>query len=493
MKRINLSSFYLLLVFWLYLFSSSSPAYSVPVQRLDDAQLAELIQTRMVEAKAPALAVSIVVDGKVKRFNYGSPDLQQPGENTVNTAYEIGSMSKAFTGLAIQILNEQGKLSLKDDIHQYLPHLNLLYQGKPAKLDIEDFLYHTSGLPFSTLAFLEIPSSKTVEQQLQNLNLKFKPKSHYFYASANYDVLGAVIEKVTGQSYHDVIATLITQPFGMSATVAVSGEETIANKATGYKIRFGYPVPIEAPIASNHVPSAYIHSTLADMEKWLDRLLDPTKLDPTLRRAIERSWQGNPHVPVNNNNSILYASGWLIEQRQGSYINHGGQNPNYSSCIALRPDQQIGIVALANISSNIILELCSDIDSYLHNQPYSDEVRDLFLFMDFIFSVLTAITMIIVVLVGLFIVLRIRNYRQQNNKLSLNWLDWGIVLLVPLIIAGIIYVSPGLGLGINWHFIALWLPSTLLIFITAIIFLVTLLTLNYRIKKKISHNKKGSK
>ena len=196
-------------------------------------------------------------------------------------------------------------------------------------------------------------------------------------------------------------------------------------------------------------------------------------------------------MPVNN--SILYASGWLIEQRQGSYINHGGQNPNYSSCIALRPDQQIGIVALANISSNIILELCSDIDSYLHNQPYSDEVRDLFLFMDFIFSVLTAITMIIVVLVGLFIVLRIRNYRQQNNKLSLNWLDWGIVLLVPLIIAGIIYVSPGLGLGINWHFIALWLPSTLLIFITAIIFLVTLLTLNYRIKKKISHNKKGSK
>lgn len=66
------------------------------------------------------------------------------------------------------------------------------------KLDIADFLYHTSGLPFSTLAYLEQPSPDTIEQQLQDVNLQFEPKSHYLYTSANYDVLGVVIEKVTG-------------------------------------------------------------------------------------------------------------------------------------------------------------------------------------------------------------------------------------------------------------------------------------------------------
>lgn len=66
------------------------------------------------------------------------------------------------------------------------------------KLDIADFLYHTSGLPFSTLAYLEQPSPDTIEQQLQ-----------------------------------DAIATLITQPFNLSATVAVAGKEPIVNKTTG--------------------------------------------------------------------------------------------------------------------------------------------------------------------------------------------------------------------------------------------------------------------
>ncbi|OCG21789.1 serine hydrolase domain-containing protein [Gilliamella sp. App4-10] len=488
MKQINLLNSYFVLVCFLCLFSINSLANSSPEQHIQNAELAELIQSRMLMGKVPALAVSIKFNDKFQRFIYGFSDLQKQNENTADTVYEIGSMSKAFTGLAIQILAEQGKLSLNDDIRQYLPNLTLLYQDRPVKLDIEDFLYHTSGLPFSTLSYLEIPSSHTVEQQLQGVNLKFKPKSRYFYASANYDVLGAVIEKVTGQSYRHAIATLITQPFGMSDTVAVSDGEQIVNKAKGYKVRFGYPIELDAPIAHNHVPSAYIHSTLTDMEKWMDRLLYANKVTPILRRAIDQSLQGNLDVPVNGDNHILYASGWFIEQRQGTYINHGGQNPNFSSCLALRPDEQIGIVALANINTNIILQLCSDIDSYLHNQQYRDDVKDLILFIDFIFSILSTILLIMIIVVGVRMGIRIYRYRRRNGMLILSYRDCLIVLLAPLVIAGIFYVIPGFFFAVNWHFTLLWLPSTLSVVLIYIVILTILLTLNHRIKKKISLN-----
>lgn len=228
-----------------------------------------------------------------------------------------------------------------------------------------------------------------VAQQLRNENLLFAPGAKFSYASANYDVLGAVIENVTGKTFTEVIAERLTQPLGMSATVAVKGDEIIVNKASGYKLGFGKPVLFHAPLARNHVPAAYIHSTLPDMEIWIDARLHRKALPATLREAMSNSWRGNSDVPLAADNRILYASGWFIDQNQGPYISHGGQNPNFSSCIALRPDQQIGIVALANMNSNLILQLCADIDNYLRIGKYADGAGDAITATDTLFVYLT--------------------------------------------------------------------------------------------------------
>lgn len=109
--------------------------------------------------------------------------------------------------------------------------MRLNYQGKPASLTVADFLYHTSGLPFSTLARLENPMpGSAVAQQLRNENLLFAPGAKFSYASANYDVLGAVIENVTGKTFTEVIAERLTQPLGMSATVAVKGMRLLSTR-----------------------------------------------------------------------------------------------------------------------------------------------------------------------------------------------------------------------------------------------------------------------
>lgn len=196
-----------------------------------DERLSTLIHQRMQEAKVPALSVSVTIKGVRQRFVYGVADVASQKANTLDTVYELGSMSKAFTGLVVQILIQEGRLRQGDDIITYLPEMRLNYQGKPASLTVADFLYHTSGLPFSTLARLENPMlGSAVAQQLRNENLLFAPGAGFSYASANYDVLGAVIENVTGKTFTEVIAERLTQPLGMSATVAVKGMRLLSTR-----------------------------------------------------------------------------------------------------------------------------------------------------------------------------------------------------------------------------------------------------------------------
>ncbi|MCW9528851.1 serine hydrolase domain-containing protein [Klebsiella grimontii] len=489
MGRISHHVIYLL-VSCAILFCTSGAMASVnsPYSAQDEG-LATLIKRRMQEAKAPALAVSVNVAGQRQRFIYGLSDVDSKTENSVHTVYELGSMSKAFTGLAIQSLIQAGKLSLNDDIATYLPELRLRYQGQPVKLDIADFLYHTSGLPFATLARLETPMpAMSVAEQLQDEELLFAPKSQFYYASANYDVLGAVIEKITGKTYADAIATLITAPLGMSSTVAVVGNEDIPAKASGYKLSFGEPVVQHAAIARNHVPAAYIHSTLQDMEIWIDALLNVKAVSSPLRQAMDNGWHGNNDVPLASDNRILYGSGWFIDQNQGPYISHGGQNPSFSSCIALQPEQQIGIVALANINSNVILQLCADIDNYLRIKTYADSAGDAIASADALFTNAAILLFFLVVLISALLIYHLFRYRAQRRgrKNRFRHRDYVISLAVPLALAALIFVAPGVfSPGLDWRFILLWGPSSVLVIPLAIILLGFLLTLNHRIKRII--------
>ncbi|WP_139282275.1 precolibactin peptidase ClbP [Serratia marcescens] len=460
-----------------------------------DERLAALIHQRMLEAKVPALSVSVTIAGARERFVYGFADVAGKKANALDEVYELGSMSKAFTGLVLQSLMREGKLRQEDDIATYLPDMRLSYKGKPITLTVADFLYHTSGLPFSTLARLETPMPGiAVAQQLRDENLLFAPGTQFYYASANYDVLGAVIEKVTGKTFAEAIAERITLPLGMSSTVAASGDVTIANKANGYKLGFGKPVLFSAPLARNHVPAAYIHSTLPDMEIWIDAWLRRNAVPATLRDAMDNSWRGNSDVPFTADNRILYASGWFIDQNQGPYISHGGQNPNFSSCIALRPEQQIGIVALANMNSNLILQLCADIDNYLRINKYADGAGDAIAASDTLFTYLALLLCCLVAAVVVRVAYRL--YRAtvrsagKQRRLRLRVRDYAITLAVPVFVAAVLCAAPGVfSPGLDWRFILLWGPSSVLAVPIGIVLLAFVLTLNHQIKRILLHSK----
>ncbi|MDH8302691.1 precolibactin peptidase ClbP, partial [Klebsiella pneumoniae] len=129
-------------------------------------------------------------------------------------------------------------------------------------------------------------------------------------------------------------------------------------------------------------------------------------------------------------------------------ISHGGQNPNFSSCIALRPDQQIGIVALANMNSNLILQLCADIDNYLRIGKYADGAGDAITATDTLFVYLTLLLCFwgaVVVVRGAFRVYRATAHGPgKQQRLRLRVRDYIIALAVPGLVAAMLYVAPGI-------------------------------------------------
>ena len=150
--------------------------------------------------------------------------------------FRLGSMTKQFTAVSILILEEQGKLGLKDDIRKHLPN----YPTHGEVITIENLLTHTSGIPDFTKSpdILEIEQTKLTTSEILDLfkdkPLEFKPGERYKYSNSGYNVLGAIIESASGKTYEDFVETEIFGKLNMKNSFYDHPEEVVKNKILGY-------------------------------------------------------------------------------------------------------------------------------------------------------------------------------------------------------------------------------------------------------------------
>lgn len=183
-------------------------------------------------------AVLIAQDEKpIFRKAYGMANKEGNVQNQVTTKFNLGSMNKMFTGVAIAQLAEQGKLSFNDPIGKYLPD----YPNKAVagKVTIHQLLTHTSGLGdfFNEKFFANQASFKRVTDYLPvfaNDPLAFDPGQRWQYSDAGFIVLGAIIESVTGQTYYDYIRKHIYEPAGMTHTGFYPSVDDLPDSAIPY-------------------------------------------------------------------------------------------------------------------------------------------------------------------------------------------------------------------------------------------------------------------
>jgi CubicO group peptidase (beta-lactamase class C family) len=169
---------------------------------------------------------------------YGFADRDHKKANRVDTKFNLGSINKSFTAIAIQQLASSGKLSLKDPIGKYLPE----YPNKIAaeKVTIQHLLDMASGIGdffgerFQTIQKEQLRSIKSYLPLFADKPLEFEPGTKRRYSNGGFVVLGAIIEKASGQDYYTYVREHIFAPAGMSETESFEKDKEVTNRALGY-------------------------------------------------------------------------------------------------------------------------------------------------------------------------------------------------------------------------------------------------------------------
>jgi CubicO group peptidase (beta-lactamase class C family) len=333
--------------------------------------------------------VLVAEDGKpIFDKAIGYADLDKKQLLNTQTAFELASVSKQFTAMAIMQLKEQGKLSYEDPVKKYLPELT--YPG----ITIRHLLVHTSGLP-DFLGFgekeLDVTRINYNKDVLAALvahvdTLLFTPGTEQGYCNTNYLLLALVVEKISGMSFADYMTASIFKPLGMQRTrvYARRAKTMMDNYALSYmwnagENRFVEPDSVSKPSRAYYLDGAAgpygISSTVEDLLKW-DQALYTNKLvqATTLREAF---------TPAKMNDGkagklfgLGYGFGWLIAPNDdtaiGGRVFHSGGYPGYQSMITRYIDKHKTVILLTNFyDKQSVYELSGAIEKILFGYPYA--------------------------------------------------------------------------------------------------------------------------
>src|SRR5262245_8473561 len=171
-------------------------------------------------SSTPGCAVGAAIKGQtLVRSAYGMADLEKDTTNTPTTVFDAASVAKQFTATAVLLLERDGKLSLDDPVHKYLPELP--DYGVP--ITIRQMLYHTSGLRewqvLATIAGIEHGTLESgygqgLDIQRRQRSLNFAPGTRWSYSNSNYHLAGIIVSRVSGMSFADFTTSRIFQPLG---------------------------------------------------------------------------------------------------------------------------------------------------------------------------------------------------------------------------------------------------------------------------------------
>lgn len=282
---------------------------------------------------------------------YGLADREQEITITPETAFYIASSTKPFTAMAIMMLQEQGKLDLNDPICDYLDECPAAWQP----IMIRQLLNHTAGFDYEIdMSRLDIDPDGTdlvplaeVVNLMADQSLLFAPGNSWSYSNNGYLLLGAIIERVSGQTYASFMEDNIFGPLGMDHTGFNAERDDLAQ---GYENR--YSNPYDHVGARVYYPAAGIQSTVGDLFTFARAVADNRLVsEETLAQMID------PLPDTTFLEGEHYGYGWFIGELEGHpFFEHPGFYFGYVTRMMIFPDDDVTTIVLSNRESDPVWE-----------------------------------------------------------------------------------------------------------------------------------------
>lgn len=308
-------------------------------------------------------------NGSVLVYQYGRPvlvkgygyrDVAKKLLNDSNTVFQIGSVTKTFTATMIMMLQEQGKLNVKDKLNKYFPDY-----PDGDKITIENLLTHTSGIfnytedtSFSTIAMTQHQDRKAMMRVFKDRMTGIEPGTNFYYSNSNYLLLGYIIEDLTGKTYYSALRSMILDPLGMKNTGCNFAGLKSKNKAVGYfSIDDGRGD--NAPVIDSSVSYAAgcVYTTVSDLNKWATAVHRKQLL-------TEGDWKLVTTVYKQN-----YGYGWMLGEAMGKKsIGHNGGIHGFVSNMFMMPDDASTVILISNKMDDEHSQLRRNITAILNDK-----------------------------------------------------------------------------------------------------------------------------
>jgi CubicO group peptidase (beta-lactamase class C family) len=304
--------------------------------------------------------VVLVAQGQAPLFaeGFGLADREHRVRWTPGTISDIGSITKQFTGAAILKMEEDGKLSVADAIGKYFD----VVPADKSGITLHHLLTHSSGLSDPDIGDFDPVTLSEYVKRVFGQPLLFAPGKGYSYSNANFSLLGAILEKLSGKTYETFLRERLFLPNGMYETGYTLPSWGESRFAPGYEADGGrWGTFLERPTAADGPHWALranggIHMTVYDMLRWARALLEGRALTPA---SMKKLWY--PHV--SEGGDTFYGYGWSIAKAPDGtkIVTHNGGNGIYFADLAIVPDTGLIVFLMTNViaenrSANSLLE-----------------------------------------------------------------------------------------------------------------------------------------
>jgi len=325
----------------------------------------------------PGAGVSVYSGEKSYAKGFGLATVGTNEKADSDTVFGLGSTTKAFTALAMGMLVDEGKVNWDDLLRKHLPWFQLEDEWVAAHATIRDVMCHRMGLERAQRIYYHGGySQRQLAERMRYLKTERGFRASFAYTNQNFGLAGLIIEAASGMSWDDFVTTRIFKPLGMTRTG--SGWNVVAswpNLASPHAVvHDSLPAGVRMlgdfrPVARfdlSHEPAGSIHSTAADLARWVAflsgggaplvkpetfaEILSPQNIMHDLGQSeLAPLWYLQPGI-----NFWTYALGWwALDYRGEKILMHGGQMPGFNAIVAFLPGRKAGFSVTLNVHQTL--------------------------------------------------------------------------------------------------------------------------------------------
>ena len=330
--------------------------------------------TKQFTPSQPGCEVLVARHGLViYKKAFGSANLELNVPLSTGMAFNLASITKQFTAVAILQLLEQGKISLSDSLQKFIPD----FPSKGYTITIEHLLTHTSGIK----DYLQLDYSgqnmerwdfipKQLIDSFKNYPLNFIPGTRFSYSNSGYFLLGYIIEKVSGKGYQSYIMDNLLKPLGLTHTCFDSDGNIIPGRVNGYRKEGVGFKNVDYWSPTIEYAAGGLISNVDDLLKWHNGLYSYRELKKATLQKTFTSFR------LADGTTTGYGYGWFLKTINGiQSIEHEGGMPGFKTNEIYYPAEDLFIAILCNCSTTPIDKLSADISVITLGKPLQSDVK----------------------------------------------------------------------------------------------------------------------